>query len=164
MTSCEGGQYQLYTPSERVRRDKSRWTLVQGILAPAQFLVFAISAVLVVRALSTQSGVEIAQWSVIVKTGLLYAIMITGCLWERDVYGRYLFAPAFFWEDVVSMGVMALHTLYLVLFLTGASTTLQLWVAVAAYLSYVVNAWQFLYKFRLARRSAPIKLASGVNG
>lgn len=156
MTSREGSQLQLYTPSERIRRDNSRWTLVQGILAPAQFLVFAVSAVLVARALLTGSGVEAAQWSVLLKTGLLYAIMITGCLWERDVYGRYLFAPAFFWEDVVSMGVMALHTAYVYLFFTQADPALQLWVAVAAYVSYLINAWQFLAKFRLARKSTVV--------
>lgn len=37
----------LYTPEQRVRRDNSRWTLVQGILAPIQFLVFLVSTVLV---------------------------------------------------------------------------------------------------------------------
>ena len=33
----------LYTPAERARRDAMVWTLVQGILAPLQFLAFAIS-------------------------------------------------------------------------------------------------------------------------
>jgi 3-vinyl bacteriochlorophyllide hydratase len=37
----------LYTAEERVRRDNSVWTLVQGILAPIQFLVFAISVGLI---------------------------------------------------------------------------------------------------------------------
>ena len=162
MSSKEDGEFQLYTASERLRRDNSRWTLVQGILAPLQFVVFLASACLVIRALYTQQGVDIAQWSVIIKTLLLYAIMITGCLWEREVFGRYLFAPAFFWEDVVSLGVMALHTLYVLLFLFGADSNFLLWVAVAAYLSYVVNAWQFVYKFRLARSnpSVPARKAS----
>jgi hypothetical protein len=29
--------------------------------------------------------------------------MVTGCIWEKVVFGRYLFAPAFYWEDVFSM-------------------------------------------------------------
>ena len=33
----------LYTAEERVRRDSTPWTLVQGILAPVQFLVFLVS-------------------------------------------------------------------------------------------------------------------------
>ena len=59
-------------------------------------------------------GFFAATVSILVKTLLLYAIMVTGALWEHDVFGRYLFAPAFFWEDVVSMLVLALHTAYLV--------------------------------------------------
>jgi len=31
----------LYTPAERWRRDATVWTLVQGVLAPLQFLVVA---------------------------------------------------------------------------------------------------------------------------
>ena len=46
----------LYTPEEKLRRDKTRWTLVQGILAPVQFLVFIVSAVLVLRFLATGEG------------------------------------------------------------------------------------------------------------
>ena len=33
----------LYTAEERLRRDASPWTLVQGVLAPVQFLVFLVS-------------------------------------------------------------------------------------------------------------------------
>ena len=43
----------LYTPDERARRDATRWTLVQGMLAPLQFLVFLASLALVLRYLST---------------------------------------------------------------------------------------------------------------
>ena len=46
--------------------------------------------------------------------------MITGSIWEKDVFGRYLFAPAFFWEDVFSMLVLALHTAYLAALFSGA--------------------------------------------
>ena len=145
----------LYTDEERARRDASRWTLVQGVLAPLQFLVFAVSLVLVLRALATGEGEALATASVLAKTAVLYAIMVTGSLWERDVFGKYLFAGPFFWEDVVSMGVIALHTLYVVLVLADiGGTALQLQVALAAYASYVVNAAQFVNKLRLARRAA----------
>jgi 3-vinyl bacteriochlorophyllide hydratase len=43
----------LYTPAQRARRDASGWTLVQGILAPVQFLIFLVSLYLVVRSLQT---------------------------------------------------------------------------------------------------------------
>ena len=142
----------LYSPAERIRRDESKWTLVQGILAPIQFLVFLISAVLVIRYLTTGQGLTIATGSVIVKTSLLYAIMITGCIWEKDVYGVYLFAPAFYWEDVFSMLVLALHTAYLFALATDAIPARgQMWLALAAYAAYAINATQFILKLRRAR-------------
>ena len=142
----------LYTAEQRKRRDTTRWTLVQGILAPVQFLVFAISLVLILRFMATGEGYGLATASILLKTGLLYTIMFTGALWEKAVFGQYLFAPAFFWEDVLSFGVIALHTLYLWGFLTGAlqAETLMM-VTLAAYAAYVVNAGQFILKLRAAR-------------
>lgn len=142
----------LYTSEERRRRDASKWTLVQGILAPVQFLVFLVSLGLVLRYLLSGRGYDVATASVVIKTLTLYTIMITGSIWEHDVFGRYLFAPAFFWEDVFSMLVLALHTAYLGALATGAlgATALML-LALAAYATYVINAGQFLYKLRLAR-------------
>jgi 3-vinyl bacteriochlorophyllide hydratase len=157
----------LYTPDERRRRDASRWTLVQGILAALQFLVFLASLGLVIRALVTGEGVGLANGSVVAKTVTLYAIMITGALWEHDVYGKYLFAEPFFWEDVVSMGVIALHTAYLVALVSGALAPRPLlWLALAAYATYAVNAGQFLAKFRRARldRKADVKPAASLAG
>jgi 3-vinyl bacteriochlorophyllide hydratase len=142
----------LYTPAQRVRRDASVWTLVQGVLAPIQFLVFLVSLVLVLTYLTTGNGLEIALWSVVVKTLALYIIMITGCIWEKDVFGQYLFAGAFYWEDVFSMLVLALHTAYLVALVGGFLSTQQLmYLALAAYVTYVINAGQFIWKLRLAR-------------
>jgi len=142
----------LYTPEQRVRRDNTYWTLVQGILAPIQFLVFIASAVLVVRFLATGEGFEIATASVVVKTLLLYAIMVTGAIWEKVVFGRYLFAPAFYWEDVFSMLVLALHTAYLTALIGGyGDAEFQMMLALAAYATYVVNATQFVLKLRAAR-------------
>jgi 3-vinyl bacteriochlorophyllide hydratase len=142
----------LYTDAERRRRDASRWTLVQAILAPLQFAVFLVSLVLVLRTLMTGDGAFIANASVVIKTLVLYTIMVTGSLWEKDVFGQYLFAPAFFWEDAVSFVVIALHTAYLVCLLSGKLSEPQLmWLALAAYAAYVINAAQFLLKLRAAR-------------
>jgi 3-vinyl bacteriochlorophyllide hydratase len=146
----------LYTTEERVRRDASPWTRVQGVLAPLQFAAFAVSLCLVTHFLATGEGQVAASISIVVKTLFLYAIMVTGCLWEKDVFGRYLFARAFFWEDVVSMGVLALHTAYLTALLTQVvPIRVQMVIALAAYAAYVINATQFLVKFRAARRAAP---------
>jgi 3-vinyl bacteriochlorophyllide hydratase len=148
----------LYTPEQRRRRDETRWTLVQGILAPIQFLVFLVSLALVVRYLMTGEGLQAASASIVVKTFVLYTIMVTGSLWEKAVFDEYLFAGPFFWEDVVSMGVIALHTAYLVgLFTDLYDPRTLMFVALAAYAAYVVNAIQFVLKLRAARlaESAP---------
>lgn len=147
----------LYTPAERVRRDASRWTLVQGILAPVQFLIFAVSLALVVRFLATGDGLAAANASVVVKTLALYTIMVTGAVWEKVVFGRYLFAPVFFWEDTFSMVVIALHTAYLAALLLGIGSDEQrLALALAAYATYVVNAGQFILKLRAARLDSAV--------
>jgi 3-vinyl bacteriochlorophyllide hydratase len=149
----EGQAAPLYTAEERQRRDSSPWTLVQGVLAPVQFLIFAVSLVLVVRYLLTGDGLAIATTSVVVKTLVLYTIMVTGCIWEKEVFGRYLFAPAFYWEDVFSMLVLALHTAYLwSVFAEIGNAHGQMLLALAAYAAYLVNAAQFVLKLRAARR------------
>lgn len=155
----------LYTPEERIRRDATKWTLVQGILAPVQFVAFLISLALVVRYLTLGDGLFIATVSIVVKTLLLYAIMITGSIWEREVFGCYLFAPAFFWEDVFSFLVLALHTAYLVALFAGyGDPRQQMLLALAAYASYFVNATQFILKLRAARRDERMALSASVSG
>jgi len=159
-------RYALYTAEERKRRDETVWTLVQGVLAPLQFLVFIVSVVLVIRTLRTGEGAFAADASVVVKTFFLYTIMVTGAIWEKVVFGKYLFAKAFFWEDVVSMGVIALHTLYMVMLLGNYGTLEQrLVVALAGYIIYVVNAAQFIWKLRMARlqAEAEAKLEAGIS-
>ena len=150
-SAAAGGRAGLYTPDERQRRDATKWTLVQGVLAPVQFLVMAVSVVLVVRYLRTGEGLAAAHASVVVKTLVLYTIMVTGAIWEKVVFGQYLFAEPFFWEDVVSFGVIALHTAYLAgLWMHWAPRTLML-LALVAYATYTVNAVQFVLKLRAAR-------------
>ena len=142
----------LYTPEERVRRDTTRWTLIQGILAPLQFLAFLVSLILVLRYLWTGTGYDAATLSILVKTGFLIVIMVTGAIWEKVVFGQYLFAHAFFWEDVFSFVVIALHTWYVyALFLGSMGQADLMYLALAAYAAYVINAGQFLLKLRQAR-------------
>jgi len=152
----------LYTPEERRRRDESVWTIVQGVLAPLQFLVFLVSLALVLRYLATGAGEQAAALSVVVKTLVLYLIMITGSVWEKVVFGRWLFAPAFFWEDVFSMLVLALHSAYLVALYGGLlSPPALMLLALAAYATYVINAGQFVLKLRAARLQAAREAAPG---
>jgi 3-vinyl bacteriochlorophyllide hydratase len=145
----------LYSDAERARRDATKWTLVQGVLAPLQFLVFLASLVLVLRYLITGAGYDVATLSIVIKTGVLLLIMVTGAIWEKVVFGQYLFAPAFFWEDVFSFAVIALHLLYIfALYSSALSPGGLMYLALAAYAAYVINAAQFVWKLRLARLDA----------
>ena len=151
----------LYTPEQRLRRNESRWTVVQGILAPLQFAVFLVSLLLVFRTLATGEGYAAATISIVIKTLILYAIMITGSIWEKVVFGKYLFAESFFWEDVVSMLVLALHSAYLIALFGGWLTDTQLLIlALVAYVAYVINAAQFLLKLRAARMQSGDEVSS----
>lgn len=142
----------LYTAEQRRRRDASGWTIVQGVLAPVQLLVFIVSVCLVLRFLNTGAGESAATASIVVKTMILYLIMVTGAIWEKVVFDRYLFAEAFYWEDVFSMLVLMLHTMYLVALATDSlGVNGRMYLALAAYLTYVINAAQFLLKLRAAR-------------
>lgn len=157
----------LYTPAQRQRRDATIWTLVQGILAPLQFLVCLVSVGLILRFMATGEGELAAHISIIAKTGLLYTIMVTGSIWEKVVFDRWLFADAFFWEDVVSFLVLALHTAYLVaLFYDLLGSTNLLLLALAAYATYALNAVQFILKLRRARldQVSVSPAASGIAG
>lgn len=142
----------IYTDAQRLRRDGTVWTKVQAVLAPIQFVAFAVSLVLVLRFVMIGAGYEAATISILVKTALLLSIMVTGAIWEKVVFGQYLFAEAFFWEDVFSFVVIALHLAYVWALLSGGlGPAGQMMLALAAYLAYVVNAGQFLLKLRAAR-------------
>jgi 3-vinyl bacteriochlorophyllide hydratase len=154
----------LYTAAQRARRDASIWTNVQGVLALAQFAVFLVSTALVLRYLATGYGAEAAALSVVIKTLALYTIMVTGAIWEKEVFGRYLFARVFFWEDVVSILVLTLHTAYLAALAGGLlETRAQFMLALAAYCVYVVNAGQFIVKLRRARLESGAGLATALD-
>jgi len=143
----------LYTPEQRIKRDKSVWTLVQGLLAPVQFLVFLVSITLVIRFLITGKDYDYANYSIMLKTFFLLLIMVTGCIWEKVVFDKYLFAEAFFWEDVFSMLVIFLHLSYVYcLFNEILSPNSLMILALCAYCAYFINAAQFIWKLRIARK------------
>ena len=154
---AEAPATRIYTSEERARRDATHWTIVQGVLAPLQFVVFIVSLFLVLRYLATGEGYQSATVSIVIKTAVLYTIMITGSIWEKVVFGKWLFARPFFWEDVFSFVVIGLHTLYIWALFDGSRSPEQLMaIALAAYVAYVINAGQFIRKLRLARREVVV--------
>lgn len=146
----------LYTPEQRKRRDNTIWTIVQGVLAPIQFVVFLISISLVTWYLTTGDGYDLANISILIKTFVLLSIMVTGAIWEKVVFGQYLLAPPFFWEDVVSFFVIALHLAYVAAVMMNVLSPQQLMtLALIAYAAYIINAVQFVLKLRMARLHSP---------
>lgn len=143
----------LYTTEQRKKRDETVWTFIQGLLAPLQFIACFVSIFLVTRYLLTGDGYQLANLSVLIKTGFLLTIMVTGAIWEKVVFGQYLFAKAFFWEDMVSMVVIALHVTYVYcLYQDRLEPTSLMILALVAYATYIVNAIQFVFKLRQARK------------
>lgn len=135
-----------YTPEQLARRDSSIWTRVQAILAPTQFIAFLISFGLVVRYLSTGQGYEAANLSVLIKIALLWAITITGMIWEKEIFGHYFMAREFFWEDLGNLVAIITHNLYFVARALGWSDNAVMTLMLLAYCTYLVNCAQFVYR------------------
>lgn len=148
----------MYTPDQLRRRENSRWTKVQIILAPIQFLAFIISFALVIRYLVTGEGYWIATLSVWVKIALIWALTITGMFWEHDMFDHYFMAKEFFWEDMGNLIAIITHNLYFVAVWMGASQDVIMWVMVFAYITYLFNAGQFVARgVRSARQRRSLK-------
>ncbi|MBK7894500.1 MAG: 2-vinyl bacteriochlorophyllide hydratase [Anaerolineaceae bacterium] len=141
-----------YTPEQLERRNNSKWTLVQAVLAPVQFLMFIISFGLVIRYLVTGNGYAIANVTVLIKISLLWLITITGMIWEKEIFGHWFLAPQFFWEDVGNAVAMVMHNLYFLAQWLGWSERSVMLLMLLAYTSYLVNCTQFIMKGLQARK------------
>ena len=84
---------------------------------------------------------------------MLFLIFITGAFFEKEVFGAYAFAPEFFWEDFGSAIAMIVHIAYFVLFFQGLDENFLIWTALLAYLSYLVNAAQFVIRLLLEKHN-----------
>ncbi len=151
----------MYTPDQLRRREASRWTKVQIILAPIQFVAFIVSFGLVIHYLLTGDGFLAATISVWVKIALIWALTITGMLWEHDMYDHYFMAKEFFWEDLGNLIAIITHNLYFVAKGMGADERTVMWVMVFAYVTYLFNAAQFLVRgVRSARQRRAMQQVS----
>ena len=140
-----------YTAEQLARRDNSKWTLVQAVLAPIQFLAFIVSLVLVTRYLLTGDGYMVANISVLIKISLLWLITVTGMIWEKEIFDHWFLAPQFFWEDVGNAVAMVLHNLYFVARWLDWSDRAVMWLMLVAYIGYIFNMAQFIMKGLQAR-------------
>ena len=134
----------MYTPEQLLRRDRSRWTRVQAVLAPVQFLAFLVSFGLVARYLATGQGYLAANISVLIKIALLWAITITGMIWEKEIFGHYFLAREFFWEDVGNAVAIVTHNAYFLARALHWSDRAVMTLMLLAYCTYLVNCAQFV--------------------
>ena len=126
---------------------------MQIILAPIQFVAFLISFGLVIHYLLTGQGYLITTVSIWVKISLIWALTITGMLWEYDMYDHYFMAKEFFWEDLGNLIAILTHNAYFVAKWVGADERTVMWVMVFAYVTYLFNAAQFVVRgIRSARQ------------
>lgn len=144
-----------YTPEQLQKRNASVWTKVQGILAPIQFLIF-LAGLTVTYLYTKQIGITDFGWVtffVTLKTFMLVLIFVTGGFFEQEVFGAFAFAPEFFWEDFGSAIAMVVHITYFILFYMGLDKEILIWSALFAYLSYLINAAQFLIRLLLEKHN-----------
>ncbi len=134
----------MYTAEQLLQRDRSVWTKVQGVLAPIQFITFVVSAYLVYRAWHTQTGYEIATLSIIIKITLLWAITITGMIWEKEIFGHYFLAKEFYWEDIGNLVAIVTHNAYFVVRWLGWDDNAVMGTMLVAYATYLINSAQFV--------------------
>jgi 3-vinyl bacteriochlorophyllide hydratase len=152
-----------YTPEQLRIRNSSVWTTVQLTLAPIQFLVF-IGGV-VITALYSAGTIQDFAWvtyAILVKTLFFIILFATGAIWEKEVFGMWVFSPEFFWEDVGSTIAIAVHFLYFVFAAMNSSKEILVWAAYAAYFTYVANAAQYLIRIYLEKRNEARLKESGV--
>jgi 3-vinyl bacteriochlorophyllide hydratase len=152
-----------YTPEQLEKRNASKWTTSQAILAPIQFLIFL--AGLTVTYLYSQ-GIWITDFTwittfVILKTAMLVLIFVTGGFFELEVFGQFAFAHEFFWEDFGSAIAMIVHISYFILFWMGLDEKMLITTAYLAYLSYLINAAQFVIRLLLEKHNEKKLKASG---
>lgn len=151
----------MYTAEQLARRDKSGWTTVQGVLAPIQFIVFIVSAILVYHAWQTKQGYAIANASIILKISLLWAITITGMIWEKEIFGHYFLAKEFYWEDIGNLVAILTHNLYFLVRWLGWSEDAVMATMLCAYATYLINSAQFIRRgIMAAQQRRRIKQAS----
>jgi 3-vinyl bacteriochlorophyllide hydratase len=151
----------MYTPDQIASRERSKWTKVQIILAPIQFLAFLVSFGLVIHYLVSGQGYLAATISIWVKIALIWVLTITGMLWEHDMFDHYFMAKEFFWEDMGNLIAILTHNAYFVAKWAGADERTVMWVMVFAYATYLLNAGQFVAR---GIRSARQRRALGQGG
>lgn len=141
----------------RARRRASVWTSIHPIFAIGQLLAFVVSVVLLVLYFRGTVTFETVHQSVIFKIFLMLGAVVTGALWERDVYGHYWFAPEYLFEDTMTVIVLVLHVGYLLMAYTHADNLSSvIGMLLFAYAVYIANVAQYVWRNHQHNRAEPV--------
>jgi 3-vinyl bacteriochlorophyllide hydratase len=143
------------------RRKASIWTTIHPLFAIGQLLVFFVSVGLFVAYLRGAVPFQFVHVSVLVKIALMVGAVITGSLWERDVFGYWWFAPEFLFEDVMTLIVFITQMTYLAMVFTHPQLMgVILGVLIFAYTVYIANVAQYIHRTQTAKKEAAASSSS----
>ncbi len=129
------------------RRSASVWTKIHPVFALGQLLAFFVSVGLLIGYFRGSVSFDVVHESVLLKVALMVGAIVTGALWEKDVFGHYWFAPEFMGEDTMTVNVFILHLGYLTMVLAHPQNiTAQIGTLLVAYTVYIANVAQYVLR------------------
>lgn len=145
----------------RERRAASVWTMIHPVFALGQLLAFVVSVGLLIAYLRHGVSFHAVHVSVLTKIGLMVGAVITGSLWEHDVFGHWWFAPEFMFEDVMTLIVFIMQLSYLLMVFTHPENMRAiLGILVLAYATYLANVAQYIHRTQRQKHEADAARAS----
>jgi 3-vinyl bacteriochlorophyllide hydratase len=131
----------------RTRRAASVWTRIHPIFALGQLGAFIVSIGFLVAYAFGWVGFAAVHESVLIKIALMIGAIVTGALWEKDVFNWYWFAPEFFFEDAMTVNVFLLHLGYLAIVYTEPGNPAKALLMLGlAYVVYTANVVQYVWR------------------
>ncbi len=129
------------------RRKASIWTRVHPIFAIGQLGIFVVSLVLLGLYFFHVVSFATVYLSVLVKIFAMIGAIVSGSLWERDVFGPWWFAHEFFLEDVMTLNVFVLHVGFLItVYAWPSNEQAMIVMLLLAYGAYGFNAVQYIVR------------------
>jgi len=152
---CGGSLVQAAAMPVRDRRSASVWTMVHPIFALGQLAAFLVSVGFLIAFAFHGASFAAVKTSVFIKISLMVGAVVTGALWERDVYGFYWFAPEFLAEDVMTLIVFLSQVFYLAMVAFHPDEMVPILASLGfAYTVYVANVAQYIHKTQRAKLAA----------
>lgn len=143
--------------SVRDRRAASLWTMIHPLFAIGQLLAFLVSVGLLIAYFRGSVPFHVVHVSVLAKIALMVGAVVTGSLWERDVFGYFWFAPEFLFEDVMTLVVFIFQMSYLAMVaLHPDRMPAIVGMLCAAYVVYLANVAQYIHRTQRDKQRAVV--------